>query len=100
TSALYTLSLHDALPIYTVFAQRHLVLGAAVEEIEDRARQAPARELAQILDIDRPGEVGHIIRAALYPRKVPQCRVCSLLLLHCCYPLPGRRKAIPASRSG
>ena len=29
-----------------VLAQRHLVLGAAVEEIEDRARQAPLRDAA------------------------------------------------------
>ena len=36
-----------------VLAQRHLVLGAAVEEVEDRARQAPLRDAAQVLDVDR-----------------------------------------------
>ena len=35
-----------------VLAQRDLVLRAAVEEVEDGARQAPARGLAEVLDAD------------------------------------------------
>jgi len=43
-----------------VLAQRHLVLRPAVEEIEYRPRQAPARHLPQVLDVDRLVEAGHI----------------------------------------
>jgi hypothetical protein len=42
-----------------------LVLRAAVEEVEDRARQPPLREASQIRDIHRPGEVGHKLRVTL-----------------------------------
>ena len=44
------------LTVVSIFA---IVLGAPVEEVEDRARQAPLRETSQIRDIHRPGEVGH-----------------------------------------
>jgi hypothetical protein len=49
----------DARERGAVLPQGHLVLRAPVEEVEDRARQAPLRETSQIRDIHRPGEVGH-----------------------------------------
>ncbi len=43
-----------ALPGRAIVAQRDFILGAAIEEIEDRTRQAAARALAKIGDIHRP----------------------------------------------
>jgi hypothetical protein len=40
-----------------VGAQRHLVLGTAVEEVEHDPRQAPARERAQIVYVRDAGEI-------------------------------------------
>src|ERR1041385_3050493 len=60
----------DALERGTVVPQRRLVLGAAVEEVEDRARQAALRDAPQIVDIHRPGEVGHNCGVTL-PSKGP-----------------------------
>src|ERR1041384_3005430 len=45
--------------------------GPAVEEVEDRARQAALRDAPQIGDIHRPGEVGHNCGVTL-PSKGPR----------------------------
>ena len=60
-----------------VVAQGGLVLGAAVEEIEDGARQPAFRQPAQVLDIDRLPQVHNC--ELLYLRKASPCRACSLL---------------------
>ena len=55
TCATFTSTLRQqahALEGGAVLAQRDLVLGAAVEEVEDRARQPAFRQPAQVLDVD------------------------------------------------
>ena len=62
TSETFTRTLRQephALEGGAVLAQRHLVLRAAVEEVEDRARQAAFREDAQVFDVDGSGKVRH-----------------------------------------
>ncbi len=54
----------DGVEVGAVGAQRQLVIGAALGIVEQRARQAPPRDLAQVLDI---GDGGHADDAHVTP---------------------------------
>ena len=53
----HALAQADGVEVGAVGAQRQLVVGAALGIVEQRARQAPPRDLAQVLDI---GDDGHV----------------------------------------
>ena len=48
----------DGVEVGAVGGERQLVIGAALAVVEQRARQAPPRDLAQVLDI---GDGAHVV---------------------------------------
>src|SRR5437867_7548270 len=91
TSTLYTLSLHDALPIYNVVAfQTRNPLHRVHEELTKRATQEVDGVLLlhPVVGMTKPGDVDHYTRVRTYRRseehtselQSPYDLVCRLLL--------------------